>query len=869
MKQCKIRWLFLLTALAIMLSALSVTVFAEPESEDTYAITITPSTATAVVGETISFTAEVFKNGQKLENMESNQAIYFWTDVWNEHSDGSEINEFINDDADDFTTKAVMPAVGTYYIAAEYKENDVRKAIAYATVTVLPEKDGYAITITPDKTTAVVGDVVSFTTQVWKDGQELESIEDNHTLYFWTDVWNEHSDGSVINEFKDDDNNDFTTKATMPAIGTYYVIAEYKAGEERVAMDCAVITVEAEEDNTDIFVEKVSLGEDFIWGADVSSLLANLKAGARYKDFDGTTLGSTVEEQGQGFMELLKDVGYNWVRLRVWNDPYDSKGKGYGGGNNDIDAAVTMGKWATDAGLKVLIDFHYSDFWADPGKQWAPKAWRDLPFAELKTALRDYTKTSLEKLSKADVNVGMVQVGNETNGKMCGQDWKEAIELFKVGSAAVRETAPDALVALHFANPHSEGRYAGYARELDEANVDYDVFASSYYPADSAQCTPEVLTNVLQEVADTYSKKVMIAETSSRWKDREWEPENAPYWYNIQGQADELVDAAKAINAVGDKGLGVFYWENAWIPVESTDGVSNQDKLDLLYYAGWASPYSQEYSTLNGQGDNGWGDAGGGDSCLFDNSGKPLLTLKLRQLMETGLTAQQRIPMKARTVELGCGVDEALPALPETVTVVYNDRSTQQDTVVWDGDFSSIDNTIVGEYTIHGTAAGLPVTAKLKVSYPNLLENPGFESEDISMYTITNPDFAKRSNEDPYEGNCGLHFFFSGDEVKNFTVEQSVNLTPGDYVFTFWAQGHNNGEKYPDAEIDTYAYVKFGEQTLKANFDLTGWANWTDPKVSFHLTEDTTVTVGSNVISAPGAWGTIDNFTLYKLKSVQ
>ena len=176
-----------------------------------------------------------------------------------------------------------------------------------------------------------------------------------------------------------------------------------------------------------------------------------------------------------------------------------------------------------------------------------------MTFDELKTALSSYTKESLQKLADAGVDVGMVQVGNETNGKMCGQDWNETIELFKVGSAAVRETLPNALVALHFANPHSEGRYAGYAKDLANAGVDYDAFASSYYPADSAQCTPETLTRVLSEVAETYGKKVMVAETSSRWKDRSWEPENAPYWYNPQGQADELVDTAKAVKAVGER----------------------------------------------------------------------------------------------------------------------------------------------------------------------------------------------------------------------------------------------------------------------------------------------------------------------------
>ena len=112
-----------------------------------------------------------------------------------------------------------------------------------------------------------------------------------------------------------------------------------------------------------------NLPSDFLMGADVSSYLSIDKSGAAYYDFNGNKVDM------DGFFSLLKESGMDIVRFRVWNDPYDEKGRGYGGGNCDTNAAVTMGKSATAAGLQVMIDYHYSDFWADPNKQMTPKAW--------------------------------------------------------------------------------------------------------------------------------------------------------------------------------------------------------------------------------------------------------------------------------------------------------------------------------------------------------------------------------------------------------------------------------------------------------------------------------------------------------------
>ncbi|MBQ9232678.1 MAG: glycosyl hydrolase 53 family protein, partial [Lachnospiraceae bacterium] len=160
----------------------------------------------------------------------------------------------------------------------------------------------------------------------------------------------------------------------------------------------------------DVFVEKIdNLSEDFITGADLSSIAAEFDSGVKYYDFDGNELDE------QGFFDFLyNDCEVNYVRIRVWVDPYDEDGNSYGGGNNDIETAKRIGTWATNAGMRVLIDFHYSDFWADPSKQRAPKEWEDLSVDEKAVALRMYTEDSLNELINAGVDVGMVQIGNET-----------------------------------------------------------------------------------------------------------------------------------------------------------------------------------------------------------------------------------------------------------------------------------------------------------------------------------------------------------------------------------------------------------------------------------------------------------------------
>ena len=387
-----------------------------------------------------------------------------------------------------------------------------------------------------------------------------------------------------------------------------------------------------------LFVARVeNISEDFILGMDASCVPSLEAGGVRYYDHEGNE---------KDVYEILSENGVNYIRVRVWNDPFDNNGNGYGGGNCDIENAVEIGKRATEQGMKLLVDFHYSDFWADPAKQMTPKAWVGMSIEEKSQALYQYTKDCLERLVEAGVDVGMVQIGNETNGAMCGESseklggWKRITDLMSSGSRAVREVCPNALVAVHFTNPEKVVNYESYSKNLEYYGVDYDVFASSYYPFWHG--TLENLAEVLGKVATTYSKKVMIAETSYAYTvndtdfyrntigDAGSRVENYPF--TVQGQADLVRDVIATAAGI-DNCIGVFYWEGTWI---SSGGKSYDENLALWqkYGSGWATSYAAEYDP-NDAG-KWYGGCAVDNQAFFDKSGKALESLKVFALVREG-----------------------------------------------------------------------------------------------------------------------------------------------------------------------------------------------------------------------------------------
>ena len=648
-----------------------------------------------------------------------------------------------------------------------------------------------------------------------------------------------------------------------------------------------------------ISVKKISgLSDDFITGADVSSFLSLINSGAKFYDADGNELTN------QGFFDLLASGGTNYIRLRVWNDPYDADGNGYGGGNNDLEAAKVMGQYATKAGMKVLIDFHFSDFWADPAKQQAPKAWSDMTHDEKLEAISTYTTESLKYLLDNGVDVGMVQIGNETTNGFCGETykgngWDKVSELFNSGCKAVRSVSAeydkDIQIALHFTNPE-RGNYPSIAKNLNTYGVDYDVFASSYYPYWHG--TLSNLTSTLKTVADTYAKKVMVAETS--WattledgdghdntvrvgnNDDNTSKEQLRYDFSVQGQANEIAAVAQAVKNVGDSGIGLFYWEAAWIPVQyayDEDGNVLSDVVESNKAAweangsGWASSYAGEYDADDAG--KWYGGSAVDNQSWFGFDGKALDTVNIYKYIRTGTKAPKLVTsVTADDITATISTVNGI-TLPATVDVKYNDGTSESAPVVWNSeDVKTAKESGVGSYTVNGkytitSDSGVEVendiTITVTVGYDNLLTNPGFESGldgwEVSSAIINTKDAA--SNQ---RNGDGCAHFYTDKAGASATATQTVKLKAGKYALTGYIQGGGNGTS------DVFSIKAIvGDETYTAAGELSGWKVWSNPTIDeIVITEDDTEiqVVLSIENTTAGVWGSFDDIALYRIGDI-
>ena len=615
-----------------------------------------------------------------------------------------------------------------------------------------------------------------------------------------------------------------------------------------------------------LYVEKVeNLPEDFILGMDASCVPSLERSGVKYYDHDGAE---------KDVYEILSANGINYIRVRVWNDPFDADGNGYGGGNCDIENAVAIGKRATAAGMKLLVNFHYSDFWADPGKQMVPKAWHGMYIDQKSEALYQYTKDCLQKLVDAGVDVGMVQIGNETNGAMCGEDstklggWKKIMQLMSAGSKAVREVCPDALVAVHFANPEKVTNFDSYGKNLEYYGVDYDVFASSYYPFWHG--TLENLSEVLSKIAETYGKKVMVAETSYAFTaaDTDFNGNTIgegggivkDYPFTQQGQANLVRNVIDTVANKTTNGIGVFYWEGTWISV-GTNSWEENFALWEQHGSGWASSYAAEYDPDDaGQW---YGGCAVDNQAFFDAEGKALESLKVFSLVREGNAVENRADAIEDT-NLMLDLSGEI-VLPETVNAVMLDNSKETIPVEWHNvDAEAMKNGGVAKYTITGTAGGMEATCYVSMVYYNYLQNWSFEEGETGWTATAIGSFDELYVEDKVTdsitGTRHYHFWGAGANCVEFTLEQEVaDLKTNTYNYSISIMGGDGGE------TEIYAYVKInGEIVHRADTTITVYNEWHTAAINnIEYTEGDTITVGIYVKCAgPNAWGKIDDAAL-------
>jgi arabinogalactan endo-1,4-beta-galactosidase len=603
-----------------------------------------------------------------------------------------------------------------------------------------------------------------------------------------------------------------------------------------------------------VFVSPVEgLSDGFLFAADVSSVLSLENSDVVYYDADG---------RPADLFALLKAAGFAAVRVRLWVDPYDEEGRAYGGGVCDLHVACEIGRRAAENGLRLIVDFHYSDFWADPKKQMCPKAWKGLSVDDKAEALYLYTCESLRAIEDAGAEIAMVQVGNETDNAMAGEtDWNDMATLMKAGSRAVRETAPNALVALHFSKPD-----ARYARLLWARGVDYDVYSVSYYPFWHG--TLENLETVLSTVSREYGKQTFVAETSYVYTESNGDTQansvpaagaSLAYAATVQGQANALRAVTQA--AVSGGALGLCYWEPAWLPVPG-DTPAEQAALWEAYGSGWATSYAGGYDP----GDAGlyYGGSSWDNQALFDFTGHPLPTLSFPLYCRTGSTAERAVDSYADASAVAFAGDPIV--LPDTVDAVFNDGSAEAVAAVWDAaQVAEAQASGVGTYTIEGMANGAPVSCALTVTTDNYLLNPGFEDADMSMWTVTNIGgmtdevYRAESVNDIKSGKALFHFY--DPEAVEFRIEQTVTgLAPGLYDFSLYIHGGDAKEQ------DMYIYaVLDGETFATAPMSVTRWQEWQHPTLQDITVTNGEVTVGAYVkATGSGPWGKLDDWMLSK-----
>lgn len=393
-----------------------------------------------------------------------------------------------------------------------------------------------------------------------------------------------------------------------------------------------------------VTIKKVqNMSDSTIRGIDISSYTALKKAGVKYYDNEG---------KEASLLKVLSDNGVNYIRIRIWNDPYNEKGETYGGGSNDVKAGLEIAKEAAKYNIKVLLGFHYSDFWADPAVQLLPKDWKKDKDNQEKMCLNVYkfTKETLEQFKDAGADIGMVQVGNEISQGMMGimhktkaNVWQEEEKstiidsYLSAGARAVRECTPDALVAIHLDNLNL-GMYKDAMNAWERDNVDYDVLGASSYAFWAGK---NMLENVRKAGEYVASRGKLFAVLETSWLNSQKDADGtvnmanntngAVYKVGPQGQADMLSDLYNAILS-NDNGLGAFYWEGAWIPVRAgwVNWKYNKEMANE-FGTGWAAENAEGYyptSKLYYNENPVWGGNSWDNQTLFDDKGYPLDSLR-------------------------------------------------------------------------------------------------------------------------------------------------------------------------------------------------------------------------------------------------
>lgn len=587
-----------------------------------------------------------------------------------------------------------------------------------------------------------------------------------------------------------------------------------------------------------------NLSTDFIKGADVSIMPELERNGTKFYD-------NGIEQDG---LTVLKNHGVNWIRVRIWNNPYVVGPEGVGGGNTDEAKAIEMAKRAKALGMKVLVDFHYSDFWVDPGQQKKPDAWKNDSGDKLVDDVYAYTAKVMQDFNAQGVTPDMVQVGNELNNGML---WPEAqltednpngykflAKLLNAGLQAVHDNDKDNKVKtmIHLAGVDVNLYHTFFDNLIVKNKVnDFDIIGMSFYPFWHG--TMDDLKNTMNDVSAKYNKDVIAVETAFGYtlEDADFEKNNfgtneekvGGYKATVQGQATGLRDVMATVASVNDnRGLGIFYWAPDWVINEKV---------------GWKS---------NGGG-NGWDNL-----TLFDTKGNALESMDTfnlvsdpnNQYIEPQVTAINTVDVK--DVSLYSNVD-----LPQTVGVVYSNDAVKNMSVKWD-----VAKPIFakpGNYTISGTVEGLAQKAIANIEVKNkmnLVLNGNFENETLNGWDIVGDSSAINLawNQGDVRDKCAMHYW--NNKPFNVIIKQKLKgLSDGKYTLSCWTQGNGLASKYQ-------LFVKQNGVEMTTDIKDDGWNRWHQTSIKNIEVKNGEVEIGFILNGRPDTWGSIDDIEFYVQK---
>jgi arabinogalactan endo-1,4-beta-galactosidase len=301
-------------------------------------------------------------------------------------------------------------------------------------------------------------------------------------------------------------------------------------------------------------------GQEYAIGADLSFLKNAEDKGFAFKD-DG------ISKPG---LQIFKEHGYNWIRLRLFHTPTELP--------NSLEYTIALAKQAKENGFKFLLDYHYSDTWADPGKQFMPKVWTSMSHHQLVKAVFEYTRETIKAFREAGVLPEMVQIGNEViNGMMwpdgkLPDNWNNFIELLQAGINGVNagcDSVNRPRIMIHIDQGGNKIKTRYFFDKLLSYGIVFDYIGQSYYPWWHGSLL-DLRSNMIF-MAETYKKPIILVEVAYCSSPTEYKGKGAPFPESPEGQKEFLDEVNRIVmNTPDNLGAGIFWWEPATMGGRST-----------------------------------------------------------------------------------------------------------------------------------------------------------------------------------------------------------------------------------------------------------------------------------------------------------